>query len=114
MTEELDFSQWLSKTQERRDFLDRYGRTGEGSGQDMNKAIEYVHESEIYRDRAKDYLSLSRAQAMFKARREHEELTSREREIIEKDAIRHVQIIVDACETTLASCTKRYFTYGRR
>lgn len=105
----MTFDEWLSSTQQNRDQLAYQGLKGLGvSNSDM--AIELIHEAEKYRDQAKDFLIQAKALAMFAARRDHPELNSREREIVEKDAVRSIQIIVDACETTVSSLTKRYFS----
>jgi len=106
---QVTFAEWLAATQKRRDFLTEYGKEGSPS-LDINASISHVHEAEEHRDKAKSFLIQAKAAAMFQIRKEFPELNSREREAVEKDRVKDFQAIVDACESTVSSCVKRYFS----
>jgi len=108
------FTEWLEETDKERRELDQYGETGSDLGMDQGMAIGKVHRAQKLRDQAEQWVIAQRRIIMFNVKQEHEKENSREREIIEKDEMRKYQTILNDCETTLASCVKRYFSYGSR
>ncbi len=116
MTASQTFTEWLEATSEIRARLMSYGKTGKPSdgaarALDALTAIEMTDEAARLRSEAESHLAHEREIAMWSARKDHSELTSREREIVERSAVRNVQLIVDACEVTYKSCLSRYFNY---
>lgn len=113
---EVDFETWLEETSDIRARLMAYGKTGkplgiEAQSLDVLTAIEMTDEAARLVLDAEAHLTHQRELAMWAARKEHPELTSREREIVEKSAVRKVQLMVGGCEVTHKSCLSRYFNY---
>lgn len=111
-----EFSAWLTETQEKREALIKYGQDGvdpDGKSLDAIKAIKYSDEADRLLCEAEKHLSHEREVAMWSVKKDPKtsELNSREREIIERSAIREAQMIVDACRITKTSCVNRYFAY---
>ncbi len=110
------FDEWLEATSDLRGRLMAYGKTGKPSTDaaralDTLTAIEMTDEAARLRSEAEKHLSHQRELAMWAARKEHANLTSREREIVERSAVRNFQLMVDACDVTYKSCLSRYFNY---
>lgn len=105
---------WLETTAQKRAQLMTYGQTGkpdtaEGRALDSMTAIQMTDEAARIRNEAICLLTKAREQAMWDARKKYPELNSRERERVEKSAVRQIQLLVDACEITYKSCLSRYF-----
>lgn len=116
---EMSFKYWLDSTQTQRDRLIAYGQTGqaataEGRALDSLVAIQMTDEAARILSEARAFLTHEKEKAMWDARKNHQELTSRERDLVEKNAVRDVQLLVDACEVTYKSCLSRYFNYKGR
>lgn len=115
----MTFAEWLSATQERRDYLMAYGKTGtpsteEGRALDSLTAITLTDEAARFLSEAESHLDHERSRAMLEVRRTNPGLNSRERELMEKSAVADVQLVVDACRITYKSCLSRYFNYKGR
>lgn len=113
----MTFDEWLTSTQARRDALTAYGKTGVPPGEeeralDSLRAIGFTHEAAEFLSQAGAHLKHLREKAMWAARKDHPELTSREREIVEKSAVRDIQQVVDACEIAWYSCKSRYYHHN--
>lgn len=108
----MNFEEWLSNTQAKRDELTLAGKYGSAS-HDINKAIEMIHEAENLRNEAESYLIQAKEQAMFQTRQKKPDLSNRERELIEKKEVLSFKAVFDACETTVSSLTRRYFSWGK-
>lgn len=116
MNENQTFVEWIAATEKQRSKLMAYGKTGtpateEGRAIDSLTAIEMTDEAARLRAEAEKHLSHERELAMWAVKKDHPELTSREREIVERSAVREMQLMVDSCEITYKSCLSRYFNY---
>lgn len=110
------FKEWIRSTQSQRDALIVYSQTGkppteEGRAIDSLTAIKMTDEADRLLCEAEKFLSHERELAMWEAKKKHHELTSRERELIERSEVREAQMIVDSCKVTHRSCVNRYFNY---
>lgn len=115
-SEDLTLEQWIEKTATRRESLMAYGSTGkagtaEGRALDSLVAIGMADEAARIEAEADSYLTLAREQAMWETRKKHPDLTSRERDLVEKSIVREVVLLVKSCEITYKSCLSRYFEY---
>jgi hypothetical protein len=109
-----EFCQWLVRTEAQRDALITYGQSGtspEGKSLDSITAIKMADEADRLLCEAEKYLTHEKEIAMWETKKNHPDLNSRERELIERSAVREVQMVVDACRITHKSCVSRYFAY---
>ncbi len=110
------FDEWIAATDVIRAQLREYGKTGKPADSDLRsldalKAIEMTDTAARLLSEAERHLSHQRELAMWAARKENPELTSREREIVEKSKVRDAQLMVASCEITHKSCLSRYFQH---
>ena len=111
---DLTLSEWLTSTQERRDELDAYGKSplpadaGERHA-DIEKAIQSADDSGRLLADAESYLTQAEALAVFSVRKDHPEITAREREIVARAVVRDVQRLVEGVRTTNRTINQRIF-----
>lgn len=118
MNDEQTFQQWIEATEAQRLRLMSYAQTGkpaneEGQALDSLVAIQMTDEAARLLAEAEKHLTFEREKAMWQARKDHEDLTSRERDLVEKSAVRKVQLMVEGCSITYKSCLSRYFNYRK-
>jgi hypothetical protein len=112
----MTFDEWLEETDKQRALLTAYGQSGrtdsmEGRAIDSELAIKMTDESARILNEAENFLALAREKAMWAARKDHPELNSRERELVERAAVISIKRVVDSCAVTHKSCVSRYFNY---
>lgn len=110
---ELD--QWCAETQERREYLMSYGRTGKPSSPeermiDATVCIGLEHEASEFLIAAEQFLTNYESAAMLETRRENPDLNSRERGLIEASKVAPVVFLVEGLRITKRSITSRYFS----
>ena len=111
---DLELSDWLEQTQERRDELAEYGGSplpiepGQRHSE-MEKAIAAADDADRLLADAESFLSQTREQAVFSIRERHPDLTSREREVLERARVREVQRLVDGAAATARTIRSRIF-----
>ena len=110
-----DVNAWCAKTQERRDYLTAYGKTGkppasEDQTIDAIKCIGLEHEAAEFLSRAEQFLTQYEAGAMLEARKEYPDLNSRERGLVEAEKVAPIKFLVEGCKITKRSITSRYFS----
>lgn len=115
MNEELTLVEWLTSTQEKREELDTFGKSAlpADAGErhvDMELSIQHSDDAGRLLADAKSYLTQAYAQAMFAARKEHPDLTAKEREIVIEDSVRHVQRLIDGICVTVKTLNNRIYT----
>jgi len=106
--------EWLESTSTRREELEAYALaplpTDAGERHlDIEKAIQSADDSGRLLADAEQYLTHAKAQAMFAALKEHDDLTAKERELVIKDAVRQVQRLVDGLTVTSRTIHDRIF-----
>lgn len=106
---------WCAETQERRDYLTAYGKTGKPSTPeeqviDSTACIGLEHEASEFLIAAEKFLTFYKSEAMFETRREFPELNSRERELVENDKVSPASFLVEGLKITKRSITSRYFS----
>ncbi len=109
-----EVDEWCAKTQDRRDYLTAYGKTGKPSNAeeqtlDSFACIGLEHEAAHFVAQGEEFLEKYEAQAMFETRKEYPELNSRERELVEKEKTAPIRLLVEGCRITRRSITSRYF-----
>jgi hypothetical protein len=113
VTAELSFDEWLSQTQARRDELAEYARSPMPIGNDSNGELNALIVAEDDAQRllvdAESYLLQAQSMAMFSARNDHPELSAKERELVAKSDVRHIQRLVDGIAVTARTISSRRF-----
>lgn len=110
----LNLSDWLISTQEKRDELDAYGKSplpldaGERHVE-IERAIQNADDSGRLLADAESFLSQAKAQAVLAMIDKYPDLSSKEREIMVKDAVRGVQRLVDGISVTNRTINHRIF-----
>lgn len=111
---EITLTEWLEGTQVRRTELEDYGRSllpadiGERHA-DMDIAIKCADDAGRLLADAESFLSQAKAIAMYNALKD-EDLGAKEREIVIKNEVRHVQRIVDGLKVTTKTLMNRLYS----
>lgn len=114
-----DFDAWLAQTQTDRDMLIDYGQSAVPPDADMQSAdveiaIQCCDQAGRLVSEARRFLTQAEAQAVLVMKEKYPDLSSRERGIMEKDAVKDIQLVLDSCEITQRSCLSRVFQKNRR
>lgn len=102
-----DLEAWLISTQEKRDELDAFSRTAipEDRSGDLNKTIQYAPEAGDLLADAECLLSFEKDKALLELL--GQDLTSKDREIKLKCAVRGIQRVVDKLTVTVRNLNAR-------
>ncbi len=109
----MTFNEWLSETESERGRLIAFGK-GIPSSLDAGAAITASDEAARLLADAESFLTQAEAYAVLEMKKKYPDMSSRERAVMEKEAVRDIQLIVDACRITHKSCVSRYFNYKQR
>lgn len=114
MMDGLDFEDWLSQTQQRRDELDAYARSPlpkdiSERHADIDMSIQNSDDCGRLLADAEGYLAHAKAQAMYAVTEKDPDISSKKMEIIIKDEIRNIQRIADGISVTSSTIRARIF-----
>ena len=107
-----DLARWCAATESERKSLTHFGKTGtteNGTILDANAAIDKEHAAAILLSEAEQFLTFYESKAMLEVRKECPELNSRERELVEKEKVASVVLLVDGLRITKRAIVSRYF-----
>lgn len=111
----MNFEEWLSQTQKRRDELDAYARSpipiGNDSHGEVNTLIKCEDDAQRLLADAQTYLTQATAQAVLRIKREYDENSADERRILVKDAVRDIQRLVDGITVTAKAMSNRRYLH---
>lgn len=99
---------WIVSTAAKRAELREWAASGKS--QDPGLAMEMEHQAAVMLNEAEEHLAFERCRSMWFARKHYGELTSRERDLVEKSAIRQIQSVVNDCAISKETSRSRYFS----